>query len=170
MSAWTKNVMDPQANPRLSLLANLRVLKNFGHTCLLKSLPRHLLDATGCSICSGAAVNCINFWIRTLSPPCSSEGFWRQDLKTFFKSNSIILLPPQLRLGYLVIHHKHEKDGKSFSFVWTVKTENRKNPCLSWCSIWRSYLYCDVQRLKFCMRQCQNAVESLMIDVFISIL
>ena len=97
--------MDTLANPRLSLLANLRVLKNFGHTCLLKSLPRHLLDATGCSICSGAAVNCINFWIRTLSPPCSFEGFGVQDLKTFFKSNSIILLPPQLRLGYLVIHH-----------------------------------------------------------------
>ena len=66
-----------------------------------------------------------NFWIRTLSPPCSFEGFGVQDLKTFFKSNSIILLPPQLRLGYLVIHHIENL------FHSCEKLKIEKNPCLS---------------------------------------
>ena len=137
---------------------NLSVIKNFGHTCLFKSLPRHLLEATGCRLCFGPAVK---YGPEHNPHPVLLKSFWKQDLKSSFQeqfNHSVASYSSGLDILQSI-----KQQWKSFSFVWNWKKKNLFRDV-----VFEGRIYFDVQRLKFCMRQCQNAMESLMIDVFIS--
>lgn len=129
---------------------NLSVIKNFGHTCLFKSLPRHLLEATGCRLCFGPAVK---YGPEHNPHPVLLKSFWRQDLKSSFQEQ---------------FNHSVASYSSGLDILQSIKQQWKS---LSWCSIWRSYLFwCSkVEILYASVPKCNGKSDDWCLHIFSSL-